>query len=333
LERFAKELWGNTTIQRFAVSPRIQALLEEFSGAGLLAALEGLRNLQHLIIGRVTLDVLIRLDACHDKIEFLQTECFHATSLEEETLMVDLLSKWKSLRSMLWTTSSSSHQRVSQLTCISQILPSYLHLQVAHLSHTGLKEFHPSGALGFIGHCLKLQELKLRGWKFTTDTFSVLATGVKSHPSLHTLEVSRCEIAEAGWWTLMDALETNRSLVRLSIVETSILRDITHEAYPTRVIWERIALVLQDHNDCLEEIAPMSTLRVVSRLLALNRSGYRRRLGVEHAKLGPHLVAMASQSPRFIYSLLRNNVEILLTRNEERYDSCPTPHATSRWLI
>lgn len=241
----------------------------------------------------MTLDVLIRLEACHDKIQSLQTECLHATSPEEENVIVDLLSKWKSLKFLRWI--AASERRPTQVRIISRVAPSYGRLKVIHLSPAGHRqEFRPHGALEFVALCPKLQIRRLCNWKFNARSFTVLAAGVQSHASLARLEVSQCEIVEAGWWALMDSLERNRSIVRFSFAETRILR-ANQEAYPSRVVWESLAVVLQDHNDCLQVIAPLRTAFVdgadggdedagwsvllrVCRLLELNRAGYRRRL-------------------------------------------------------
>ena len=315
LENFALEIHGDTqtTICHLEVSQRIQELLEEVNREAFFNLLSGLRFLRHLKLGTITLEILQCVDAsgCAEHLEQLEVECFHVGAPSEHVLMVDIISKWKSLKSLVWKT--SSFLRATQMGMISETVPSLPRLKCIHLAHTGLREFHPFEALQCIHQCSSLEELVLSDWKLPTTACTVLADAIVSHPRLRRWVLSRCEILEAGWDAILTALQTNETIREFSFWETRILRTAHGGTFPSRILWERFAVLLQDYNHTLESMENSNTTHRIWRLLELNRSNFRQHL--TDAKLGSSILAMASHSPNFLYPILRNNVETLLTRN------------------
>lgn len=309
---FAKTIHvnGNATIHTLEISQRVQDLLESVNREALLNMLNGLANLRHFSMGTTTVEILRRLEANCDKIESLHTGCFHVTAPEGEPVMVELLSRWNSLKSIVWET--ASYRRAAQIDMISRTVPALPRLEKIRLMHSGLKEFHPFEALRFVELCPQLRELVLSNWKLTMAACTILGDGVARHQSLEKLELSRCEIYAGGWQDLVTALQTNASVRNFSIRESRIVRGHGAGTYPSRLVRESLAVLLQDYNHTLEHVENESSTQRVWRLLELNRSGYRQQL--PNPKLGPRILAMASSSPRFVYSLLRNNVETLLVR-------------------
>eukprot|EP00977_Amphora_coffeiformis_P016376 scaffold5068_cov146-Amphora_coffeaeformis.AAC.2 len=296
------------------ISQRIQEILEDVNREAFLSILSKLNHLRHITLGSVTMEILHRLQVsgCTSHVESLHTECFHVAAPEEETAMINLLSHhWTSLKRLTWKT--SSYRRAAQIRFIGQTVPSLSQLQHLHLTHTGLKEFHPFEALQFIKKCPVLQDLVLNNWKLPAIAGTFLADGFIEHSNLQRLELSRCEVDERGWNSIMTSLAVNNVLREFSFAETRILR-ATGGPYPSRIIWERLADLLEDHNHTLQRIENANMCRVC-RLLELNRSNFRQNL--EDVKLGSHLLAMASHSPHFLYSVLHKNLETLLVRGDQ----------------
>lgn len=322
LKQFADKVKAGhyaTTIVSLEISQRIQELLEDVDRESFLAILSGLKNLRHITLGTITLEILLCFESsgCIQNVQSLHTECFHGAP-EEEAVMVNLLSNWKSLKSLTWKT--CSYRRAGQINMIANAVPSMPLLTHVHLGHTGLKEFHPFEALQFIQNCSQLEDLVLANWKLPTMACTVLADGIRSHAQLQRVVLSRCEIIEAGWDALMNTLKGNPVLREFSFPETRISRAATSSSmggtYPTRILWERLAVLLQDYNLNLSQMENVNTLRVW-RLLELNRSNFRRHINDDDSKLGPHILGMASHSPRFLFSILRPNVATLLVNAHE----------------
>jgi len=226
--------------------------------------------------------------------------------------MVNLLSNhWTSLKRLTWIT--SFYRRAAQIRIIGQTAASLSQLQYLHMAHTGLKEFHPFEALQFIEKCPVLNKLVLKNLKLPTMAGTFLADGIVGHPNLQRLELSRCEIAEVGWNSIMGSLKVNNVLREFSFTETRIMR-ATGGPYPMRIIWDQLADLLQDYNHTLYTIDDASTRRVC-RLLELNRSNFRQNL--KDINLGSHVLAMGSNSPRFLYAVLHKNIETLLVLGDQ----------------
>lgn len=302
------------------ISQRIQELLHEVSRPSFYDMLTVMGNLRHVSLGTISVDILQRLQASARRVESLHTECFHVHAPHEEDVMVQLLSDWKSLQFLSWKT--SSYRRAMQIRILAAVVPSLPRLQRLHLGHTGLKEFHPFEALQpLVQECVSLQELVLQNWKLSTQACAVLAGGMAEHPTLQRVRLLRCEILQRGWEYLLQALQDGGpkgpQIREFSFGETRIVRSASASAkghsraggtFPSRLVWERLAVILQDHNHTLQHIANVNTLRVW-RLLQLNQSNFRQHLDSDAQKLAPFILAMASHSPRFVYSMLRNNVE------------------------
>lgn len=319
LEHFAAQVQAGNhcNIRRLEISKRIQELLEETNRQAFLSILTGLVDLREVILGKVTMEILSSLEPSAPTLECLSMEGLHVETRVEQGSMADLLSNFTSLKRLDWKT--SSYRRATQIQVIGRTVPALSNLQCLRLAHAGLKEFHPCEALKLVNDCPSLQEFVLNNWKLPATAGTILADGIARHPNLQRLELSRCEISEEGWDGLMTSLQENGVLLEFSFPETRILR-VSGGLYPSRVVWERFVVLLQDYNHTLRKIENVNSFRVW-RLLELNRSYFRQQL--DDVKLAPLLLAMASHSPRFLYSMLHKNVETLMVRKNQEQTTRP----------
>ena len=310
---------------RLEVSQKIQELLQNINQQAFLHLLSGLTHLRHLKLGTITLEILQHLEAsgCTESLEHLETSRFHERAPEEQHLMISTLSNFKCLQSLVCKTRSFRWEREIEL--ISQTAPALPQLSSLHLEvNSSLRNFQPFDAVQCIQQCLLLQEVVLSDWKLDTTACVSLADAVATHPRLQRWVLHRCQISQPGWEAILLALQKNKTLREFSIAETRVLRSQAHgiaASYPVRVMWERLALLLQNYNHALHRVehsratVPLRSRTTVRiwRLLELNQSGFRQHL--EEAKLGPFILSIASHSPTFMFPILRNNVETLLVRH------------------
>lgn len=326
LTAFAASLHDGTRskICRLEMSSQNQVLLYQNNRTAFLHLMRGLPSLAYLTLGFLDVDILASIEAsgCAATLRHLEINCLHVTVPAEQARMVEILSSFQSLTSLVWKTDSSLNRLVAdQVQIIGQVVQNLPQLQCLYLQgSSSTLDLAPFEALQCLQHCSRLEELVLQDWNLSTAVSLVLADAIASHQSLQRLKMRRCQLLQAGWDAILTALQSNQALIEFSFGETRILRSDAAGSVPTRLVWERLAFLLQDYNHTLQHMengGNNGSTHRIWRLLELNQSNFRQRL--PDAKLGPLILGMASHSPSFMFPILRNNVEELLVRRNHHH--------------